>query len=120
METFGAWVIIAVVVWALVSVLKKMPEQSETKAQRENRIALQRNLELVKQWGSTSLNYICPHCQTKGKVRTMPVKRKKGVSGAKLTGAAFTLGLSIIATGLSRKEGLTQAHCENCGSTWDF
>lgn len=48
------------------------------------------------------------------------VTRKKGVSGAKATGALMTGGVSLLATGLSRKEGLTQAHCEKCGSTWDF
>ncbi len=71
-------------------------------------------------WGKVSPMYICPHCQTKGFVRTISVKRKKGVSGAKVTGAFFTAGISILATGLSRKEGLTQAHCGNCDSTWDF
>jgi hypothetical protein len=69
-------------------------------------------------WGPISPAYICP--QTKGFVYTKPVKRKKGVSGAKLTGAVLTMGVSMLATGLSRKEGLTQAHCENCGSSWDF
>ena len=69
-------------------------------------------------WGAVSPAYICPHCQTKGFVRTMPVKRKKGISGAKATGAILTLGVSMLATGLSRKEGLTQAHCGNCNSTW--
>lgn len=56
-------------------------------------------------WGPVSPAYICPHCQTKGFVRTMPVKRKKGISGAKATGALLTAGVSILATGLSRKEG---------------
>jgi hypothetical protein len=107
METFIA---IALIVGALIFFSKQLPEQTPEAVEEHKR----------KEFGMLSLNYICPHCQTKGKVRTMPVKRKKGVSGAKLTGAAFTLGLSIIATGLSRKEGLTQAHCENCGSTWDF
>jgi len=50
----------------------------------------------------------------------MSVKRKKGVSGAKATGAILTLGWSLLATGLSRKEEITQAHCENCQATWDF
>lgn len=71
-------------------------------------------------WGTVSPLYVCPHCQTKGFVRTMSVKRKKGISGAKATGALLTAGVSILATGLSRKEGLTQAHCGNCNSTWDF
>jgi hypothetical protein len=63
---------------------------------------------------------ICPHCQEKGRVRTKPVTRKKGISGGKATAAIFTAGVSMLATGLSRKENLTQAHCGNCGSTWEF
>jgi hypothetical protein len=50
----------------------------------------------------------------------MMIKRKKGISGGKAVGALLTGGLSILATGLSRKEKSTQAHCDNCGATWDF
>lgn len=63
---------------------------------------------------------ICPHCQTKGSVSTTDVKRKKGISGAKATGAILTGGISLLATGLSRKEDMTQAHCQNCNCTWEF
>ena len=61
---------------------------------------------------------ICPHCQAKGVVRSKQVRLKKGVSGAKATGALITGGLSVLVTGLSRKETATQAHCTNCGTTW--
>jgi len=71
-------------------------------------------------WGKHNSAMICPHCQTKGNIYTKSVKRKKGISGAKATGAVLTLGVSMLATGLSRKENLTQAHCSNCDSTWDF
>lgn len=63
---------------------------------------------------------ICPHCQSKGTVSTERVKMKKGISGSKATAAVFTGGISMIATGLSRKEELTKAHCSGCGSTWYF
>jgi transcription elongation factor Elf1 len=63
---------------------------------------------------------VCPHCQTPGTVRTMMIKQKKGISGGKAVGALFTGGLSILATGLSRKEKNTKAHCENCGADWVF
>lgn len=63
---------------------------------------------------------VCPHCKTRGEVRTRPVKRKAGVSGGKATGAILTGGVSILATGLSRKEGATAATCENCGAEWSF
>jgi hypothetical protein len=62
----------------------------------------------------------CPHCQTKGTVTTTLVRRKKGVSGAKATGAVLTGGLSILGTGLSRKELETEAHCSACGATWHY
>jgi hypothetical protein len=63
---------------------------------------------------------VCPHCNVKGKVFTQSVKRKKGISGAKATGAVFTCGLSMLATGLSRKEEMTKAACKNCGSVWYY
>lgn len=47
---------------------------------------------------------VCPHCQPRGFVETKRKKMKKGVSGAKLTGAILTGGLSILGTGLSRKD----------------
>jgi hypothetical protein len=71
-------------------------------------------------WGSLNPAYICPHCQTKGSVHTKSVKRKHGISGGKVMGGLFTLGTSLLVTGLSRKEQATQAHCTNCNSTWDF
>lgn len=63
---------------------------------------------------------VCPHCQTKGKVRTKPVERKKGISGGKVAAAVLLSPLTLLATGLSRTEKATQAHCDNCASTWDF
>ena len=74
----------------------------------------------IKKWGTVNPAIICPQCQTTGRVSTLLTKRKKGVSGAKATGAVLTLGWSLLATGLSRKEQVTQAHCGNCSSTWDF
>ncbi len=71
-------------------------------------------------YGNVNKAMTCPHCETKGKVRTMKVKQKKGVSGGKATAAVLTGGLSILATGLSRKEEVTQAHCDNCDNTWVF
>ncbi len=71
-------------------------------------------------WMSTGSNLICPHCQARGSVTTRAVKRKKGISGAKATGAVLTLGWSLLATGLSRKEEETEAHCTACGATWHY
>ena len=63
---------------------------------------------------------VCPQCQTKGSVSTTRVKLKKGISGGKATGAILTGGVSLVATGLSRKESGTRAQCSNCNSTWIF
>jgi hypothetical protein len=32
----------------------------------------------------------------------------------------MTGGLSLFATGLSRKQKLTEASCSNCGASWVF
>jgi hypothetical protein len=63
---------------------------------------------------------ICPHCQERGHVTTRTVWLKKGISGGKAVGAIVTLGWSLLATGLSRKEEATEARCSNCGSVWHF
>ena len=69
---------------------------------------------------AAEINIICPHCRTKGSVTTQQVKKKVGISGGKATAAVMTCGLSMFATGLSRKNQVTQADCSNCGSTWYF
>ena len=63
---------------------------------------------------------ICPHCQTQGSVSTREVKKKKGISGGKVIGGLVTGGWSLLATGLSRKDRITEAKCSNCGSKWTF
>ena len=89
----------------------------------EERAAHQRNLQrasLDRQHGAVSPQVICPHCHSRGMVRTKAIKKKAGISGGKATAALLTVGVSLLATGLSRKEALTQAHCENCNSIWAF
>ena len=78
------------------------------------------DVEKMEQYGAISPAMICPHCQIKGKIRTKSVTQKKGVSGGKATAALLTGGVSLLATGLSRKEGATQAHCGECGNTWVY
>jgi hypothetical protein len=70
--------------------------------------------------GQINTAMVCPHCQSIGKIRTKEVNQKKGVSGGKATAAVLTGGLSLLAVGLSRKEGTTQAHCDKCSNTWFF
>jgi hypothetical protein len=100
---------------------KRTPEQKriDDAADAAKNAEINRKL-LIDTYGNLNPVMICPHCREKGHTRTKEVKRKKGVSGAKVTGAILTFGVSMLATGLSRKEGLTQAHCDNCGATWDF
>ena len=71
-------------------------------------------------YGSLNEAMMCPHCQTNGKIRTKHVVQKKGVSGGKAVAGILTGGISLLAVGLSRKEGVTQAHCDNCNNTWVF
>lgn len=63
---------------------------------------------------------VCPHCQASGNVRTERTKAKRGVSGGKATAAILTAGVTMLATGLSRKEDVTKATCGRCKSVWTF
>jgi len=74
----------------------------------------------IKKWGIVNPEIVCRQCQKPGRVRILPLKRKTGISGGKVMGALVTGGVSLLATGLSRKQLVTQAHCDNCNSTWDF
>ena len=84
------------------------------------------NPEERKEYGRSRLlgqirpQIVCAHCQVRGGVRTIGIRKDVGISGKKATAAALTGGISVLATGLSRKELLTKAHCENCGSTWTY
>jgi hypothetical protein len=51
---------------------------------------------------------------------TAQVKRKNGISGGKVMGGLLTGGVSLLATGLSRKQKMTHVHCYNCGADWYF
>jgi uncharacterized paraquat-inducible protein A len=102
--------------WAMMT-----PEEQEQQlAAQEAAVLVQAAEEMDRLQGIPNPAMICPHCQTKGSVRVKEVKHKSGISGAKATGAVLTGGVSVLATGLSRKEQLTQAHCETCGATWHF
>lgn len=67
---------------------------------------------------SQQAKLVCPHCQTAGGVTKREVTQKKGISGGKATGAVLTGGASVLATGLSRKEGASLLSCSNCGMEW--
>jgi hypothetical protein len=63
---------------------------------------------------------VCPHCQKKGEVFTWPVSVKRGISGGKATAAILTGGISVLFVGLTRREELTEARCDNCEAKWMF
>lgn len=73
---------------------------------------LARPARLVAQYGNKNSQMICPHCQTKGEVRALHVKRQ-------------TVAISTTNTILTRKStqtsvhAATQLHCDNCNMTWD-
>jgi hypothetical protein len=70
--------------------------------------------------GEINAKLKCPHCDETGQVRTKPAKVKAGISGGKAAGALLTGGVSMLATGLSRKVSVTQCRCDNCSSVWTF
>jgi predicted RNA-binding Zn-ribbon protein involved in translation (DUF1610 family) len=71
-------------------------------------------------FGTRKPQFVCPHCGTQDCVYSRRVKVKSGISGGKATGALLTGGLSLLATGLSRKEQKTEAYCDNCKTQWKF
>lgn len=93
---------------------KMSPEELNTyrKKKMENTINLL--------YGNVSPEMICPHCQIKGHVHTQIIEKKTGISGSKATGAILTGGVSLLVTGLSKKEKITEAYCDNCKQTWYF
>lgn len=69
--------------------------------------------------GLKNIQMICPHCGATGKVRTKAVDLKSGIDGGKLTVAALTGGVSLLAGGgLSNMSKRTQAHCDECSNSW--
>jgi hypothetical protein len=114
--------IIALIVSASISEKRKIaamsPEEQANYKERKARRSREASAQFVH--GPVNPQIICPHCQWKGTIRTKPIKKKAGISGGKATAAILTGGVSMLATGLSRKEALTQAHCDNCKSTWSF
>lgn len=131
MSGFGLWVSIVVitfvvlVIFALLSAnLADIEKKQKLAAMGSEELAEYEETERLRlaesKWGKSSVKMICPHCQTTGTIRTMQIDTTTGISGAKATGAILTGGVSMLATGLSQKKQVTQAHCETCSSTWSF
>lgn len=105
---FSSTVLFGVLFWGIVIAAAVVYNRSDY-AKNAKKRSLDADAQLV-----------CPHCQTRGKVSTQRAKVKQGVSGGKATGAVLTGGLSLLATGLSRKQMMTKAKCGNCRSEWLF
>ena len=120
------WTLIAVlvVVFVVLAIINAAVEKKKVAAMSpsERQIYLESKQAAALTLGHGPINpaLICPHCQEKGRIRTKPVQRTRGVSGGKATAAILTGGVSMLATGLSRKEQSTQAWCGHYKSTWDF
>ena len=119
------WFLLAVIgflIWAFA--FEKKPNLNETDDDRRVREQAERlrQRDRADRWthGHKNVEMVCPHCDTRGEVRTKSKQVKKGVSGGKAAGAILTGGVSLLATGLSRREGMTEAHCGNCHNKWMF
>jgi DNA-directed RNA polymerase subunit RPC12/RpoP len=103
----AALIVVVLIIAALV--IYGMSPGVQAQIEKEQQIKAKQDSQIV-----------CPQCHSKGHATTRKVTLKKGVSGGKATGAILTGGLSLLATGLSRKEDATEAKCSNCGSVWHF
>jgi hypothetical protein len=104
---YGIFCIVVVVLAVFVVNKTKLGKQRQFDAMSpEARATLnlaKTKAALAQAHGALNPVMICPHCQLRGEVRTKAVVKKKGVGGAKATAAVFTAGISMVATGLSRK-----------------
>lgn len=120
LEILGGLVLLCVVMFVNAVRLQTKRFKGMRPDERQKFIEDQQLSLLTKQYGQLNPAMICPHCQEKGKIRQKAVTQKKGISGGKAAAAVFTSGVSMLATGLSRKEKLTDAYCGNCKSRWNF
>lgn len=117
--------VLSIIFFVVICVLIAIPlRRARVNAMSPDEVAQSRQREfdyhMLLEYGPVNSQLFCPHCQSKGYVRAKPVVQKVGISGGKATAAVLTLGASMLATGLSRKQSFTQAHCDNCNSTWLF
>jgi uncharacterized paraquat-inducible protein A len=95
-------------------------QRADALARKQRERAGKEASRMQRAYGPLNPALICPHCQTKGSVRTRQTDVKAGISGGKATAAVLTGGFSLLATGLSRMQHLTAARCGECGSSWTF
>jgi len=107
--TFAIEVVITIGCMILASTQKNQIPEDLTKKTDDIRKSI---------YGPVNIHLVCPHCQTKGNVRTRRGSKEKGISGSKATGAVITGGISVLATGLARSEDVIEAHCDVCKCDW--
>ena len=114
--------IIGLLFWAYSQKPSEAAEMSDDDRRVMERAKSLQQRDQADRWayGHKNIEMTCPHCHVKGEVRTRGARVKKGISGGKATGAILTGGVSLLATGLSRKEAATAAHCCNCNNSWMF
>lgn len=116
------WLVIGLIVVAIIAstIAEQKKVDAMSPSEREQYLAKKQDVRDSMTYGQINGAMICPHCGYKGKIRTKQIDRKKGISGGKATAAVLTGGVSVLATGLSRKERMTRAYCGNCKNAWDF
>jgi hypothetical protein len=62
----------------------------------------------IDRYGLPNANLVCPHCQTKGSVRS---KSAEEVTSTKV--------IPIIGNNIKARKMVTQMHCDNCDTTWN-
>jgi DNA-directed RNA polymerase subunit RPC12/RpoP len=67
---------------------------------------------------TSTAKIICPYCKKGGYVNMKSVIRKSGIHGGKATAGVFTGGLSLLVTGLSGKQRVSEYKCCNCNAKW--
>jgi len=62
----------------------------------------------IDMYGLPNANLVCPHCQTKGSVRS---KSAEEVTSTRV--------VPIIGNNIKARKKVTQMHCDNCDTTWN-
>ena len=63
---------------------------------------------VIDRYGMPNVNLVCPHCQTKGQVRSKSVDE---ITSTKV--------VPIVGNNIKTRKKVTQMHCDNCDTTWN-
>jgi hypothetical protein len=74
----------------------------------ERRNKIMAEFRHTSQFGDSNPNLVCPHCQTKGQVRS---KAAEEVTSTKV--------VPVVGNTIKARKKVTQMHCDNCGTTWN-